>query len=254
MSTNEPTNGRTASEQRSRWSRRRVLGTSATLVGGGLAGCTGSGNSKLEDQLETVRDATEPYTDPRAALRDGFRAGGPYVPGMGWHFQHPERGKEAVENGFDIEKPNLLTYVQGEDGLQLGAVEWGGPVGAVPENPDLFADDGSETWHVHEAATHVFALPDDERTNPANVAFDEWVTNDHWAEFRPPDPDLSAGDTVSLNWGSLQAKQGERTERVVDVAATHPDLNTLHAWIHTENPEGVFHPANPEYGNGHDHE
>lgn len=25
-------------------------------------------------------------------------------------------------------------------------------------------------------------------------------------------------------------------------------LWTLHAWVHEENPEGVFHPTNPEYG------
>lgn len=52
-------------------------------------------------------------------------------------------------------------------------------------------------------------------------------------------------------FGTLEAKQGDRTERVVDVVATHPDLNTLHAWVHTENPEGVFAPSNPEYGGQH---
>lgn len=31
------------------------------------------------------------------------------------------------------------------------------------------------------------------------------------------------------------------------------DLNTLHAWLHTENPEGVFHPTNPDHGSGHSH-
>lgn len=31
------------------------------------------------------------------------------------------------------------------------------------------------------------------------------------------------------------------------------DLNTLHAWVHTENPEGVFHPTNPDHGSGHNH-
>lgn len=238
-----------------RLTRRRLLTSMGAAASVGLTGCIGalSGESELERQLDTVREATSQYRDPETALADGFVAGGPYVPGMGWHWQHPGRGQTAAQEGFDIEKPNLLTYLESDDGLQLGAVEWGAPVGTVPEDPDLFADDGSETWHVHPAATHVFALPDGQQTPPPEVPMDAWVTNDHWAEFRPPDGDLQAGDTVSLNWGSLEAKSGDRTERVVDVAATHPDLNTLHAWVHTENPEGVFHPVNPDYGGGHDH-
>lgn len=230
------------------------IGTASTLCLAGCASGVPGGKSELEQQLETVREATSRYQDPKQALEDGFVAGGPYVPGMGWHWQQPQWGQEAAENGFDIEKPNLITYLNTDDGLQLGAVEWGAPLEAVPENPDLFADtDSSETWHVHEAATHVFALPDDQRTAPPDISLDQWVTNHNWAEFRPPDPELEPGDTISLNWGSLEAKQGEGTERVIDVVATHPDLNTLHAWVHTENPEGVFAPVNPEYGGEHSH-
>lgn len=239
------------------YSRRVALRTSAIAATVGLAGCISSVpgmKSTLQNQLDTVRETTSKYEDPKQALEDGFQVFGPYVPGMGWHFLHPERGEEAAENGLDIEKPNLLTYVDGDDGLELGAVEWGVPVDAVPENPDLFADDdGSETWHVHEAATHVFALPDDEQTKPPDIPFAEWVTNDNWAAFRPPDSELEAGDTIALNWGTEEGKEGDRTERIVDVVATHPDLNTLHAWIHTENPEGVFHPVNPEFGGDHSH-
>lgn len=243
-------NGRTT-----QCTRRTALTTIGAGVALSLSGCTGDvlgGKSELERQLETAREATSKYQDPKQALNDGFVAGGPYVPGMGWHWQHPKRGQEAAQNGFDIEEPNLLTYLDADEGLQLGAIEWGAPVEAVSENPDLFADtDGSETWHVHDAATHVFALPDGEPTKPPTVPFDAWITNDNWAEFRPPDPELEPGDTVALNWGSLEAKTGDRTARVVDVAATHPDLNTLHAWVHTENPDGVFAPVNTEYGGQH---
>lgn len=227
----------------------RALGLAGIV---GLTGCSGpfqGGKSKLARQLDRAQSATTKYEDPMMAIEDGFKPGGPYVPEMGWHWQHPKRGQQAATEGFDLEKPNLLVYQNVDDGLQLGAVEWGAPVEAVPENPDLFADtDGSERWHVHEAATHVFALPDEQRTQPADVPFDDWVTNGNWAEFRPPDSELKPGDTIPLNWGSLEAKQGDGTERVVDVAATHPDLNTLHAWVHTENPDGVFAPMNPEYG------
>lgn len=243
-------------ERRRSVGRRATLAATASAVAAGLAGCLGDiggSDSSFQDQLDAARASTSQYADPESAMADGFEPFGPYVPGMGWHFQHPARGQAAAREGFDVEEPNLLTYVEGDEGLQLGAVEWGAPVEAVPSDPDLFDDDGAETWHVHEAATHVFALPDDTRTPPPEVPFAEWVTNDNWAEFRPPDPDLEAGATTSLNWGSHEAKSGDRTERVVDVVATHPDLNTLHAWVHVENPEGVLAPVNPRYGSEHGH-
>lgn len=239
--------------------RRTALGAIAGAALVSLAGCTASllgGDSELERQLDAARETTAKYDDPEQAMADGFVPGGPYVSGMGWHFQHPGRGREAVENGFDVEKPNLLTYVEDEGELELGAIEWGGPVDAVPENPDLFADDtgdASERWHVHEAATHVFALPDGDQTEPGDVPFAERVTNDNWSEFRPPDLDLDPGDEVALHWGALEGRGGQRTKRVADVVATHPDLNTPHAWVHTENPDGVFSPVNPEFGSEHSH-
>lgn len=57
----------------------------------------------------------------------------------------------------------------------------------------------------------------------------------------------------SVNWGAPESREGERTERGVDVVATHPGLDTLPAWMHIENPEGVFNPPNPDYGSGHSH-
>lgn len=244
------------SELVSRREAMKAIGAGSIAATTGCLGASTAEN-ELQSQLSSVEEATSQYADPKTALDEGFTVMGPYVPGMGWHFNHPERTEEIVENGFDIETPNLLTYVQTDSGLQLGSVEWGAPVEAVPENPDLFADenaDATEKWHVHEAATHVFAVPDDERTKPSDVPPKQWLTNDHWAEFRPPDGDLEPGDEVSLHWGSLEAKEGEKSERVVDLAITHPDLRTLHAWVHTENPDGVFSPMNPEFSNGgHDH-
>lgn len=207
-------------------------------------------SSALADQLETVREATADFEDPEAALESGFKPGGPYVPGMGWHFQNPEWAEQAAKDGFDLEKPPILTYVETEDGLTLGAAEYGAPVQAVPESPDLFDDedaDANEAWETHGAATHVFAKPDGERTSPDEITFEEWTTKDDWAEFSPPDGDLSAGDTVSLNWGTASGKEGDRTERVADVVNTHPDLRALHVWVHEDNPEGVFAPVNPRF-------
>lgn len=88
-----------------------------------------------------------------------------------------------------------------------------------------------------------------------DLTLTDWTKRGTWTEFRPPDRDLQRGDTVSLNWGTAHGKEGERTERVVDFVTTHPDLTTLHAWVHTENPEGVFASVNPKFtdGGGHSH-
>lgn len=248
--------------------RRGVLQTvGAAAATAAVAGCTAGSDgtstatdtptetpasSQLQAELDTARAATEQYDTPNKAIEAGYEAiMGPYVPGMGWHLNNPGIAEDIQKNGFDIEKPNILTYVAKDGELTLGSVEWGAPAKAFSEEPDLFADEdaeASESWHDHKTATHVFATPDGQRTEPSNITPEDWLTTDHWAEFRPPDENLEAGDTVSLNWGSLKAKEGETEERTVDFVVTHPTLTTLHAWVHEENPEGVFTPTNPEFG------
>ncbi|MFB6299909.1 MAG: hypothetical protein ABEH65_06560 [Halobacteriales archaeon] len=235
------------------------LGTVATISIGGCVGSIAGSQSDLQQQLDTVRKATEQYSDHTKALQDGFKIQGPFVPGMGWHFTHPQRLKDAAKNGFSLEKPPLLTY---DSEMNLGAVEWGVPTKAIDETPDLFADenaDATEKWHPHKSATHVFAVPDEKQTDPKSITSEQFTKNTHWAEFRPPNPDLTPGDTVKLHWGSLKAKQTTpKKERIIDLVQTHPDLTTLHAWVHADNPEGVFKPANPEFAqsmgsDGHSH-
>lgn len=246
--------------QRRVTTRRSVVTALGVGIIGGLAGCTGGvggGQSEFQNQIGAVRDATTKYTDHKKALQDGFAVLGPFVPGMGWHFAHPQRLQNAAKNGFSIEKPQLLTY---DAEMTLGAVEWGAPKEAVDGTPDLFADDAdaTEEWHTHAAATHVLAVPDGEQANPKNIAPEQFLTNSNWAEFRPPNPDLQPGTTVNLHWGSLEAKQTTpKEERVVDIAQTHPDLTTLHAWVHADNPDGLLNPTNSEFaqsmGSGHSH-
>jgi len=84
---------------RSQHTRRGALAVIGAASTGGLAGCTTGlfgGQSELDRQIKTVREATAQYQDPKQALADGFVAGGPYVPGMGWHWQHPERGRKVA--------------------------------------------------------------------------------------------------------------------------------------------------------------
>lgn len=260
--------------------RRRTLlrgmGTAAIVS---LAGCMGGGTSSdsnstdsdshsknsdsnsekslLQIQLERAKEATSKYEDSQKALEEGFKLGGPYVPGMGWHFMHPKRLQDAAKNGLSIEKPPMLTYVEADGELQLASIEYGLPAQAADETPDLFADETSdkatEEWHSHGAATHVFAKPDGKQNKPATITFDEWTTNDYWTEFQPPDKNLQAGDEVALNWGTAHGKEGEKETRIVDVVSHHPNLTTLHAWVHIENPGGVFKPINPDYAEGSGH-
>ena len=125
--------------------------------------------------------------------------------------------------------------------MDLVAVEWAVPDAAVEEPPSLFADSGtemSEEWYAHDSFTHVFADGNGRAGDPGDIGFDALTTNNNWSAFRPPDTDLSPGDEIALRWGveSPDADDGEEA-RVIDFAATHPRLQTLHVWIHEENPE-----------------
>lgn len=240
--------------------RRRYLAGIGSVAIAGTAGCASfSGDeASLQDQLDSVKETTAKYEDPKQAMKDGFKLGGPYVPGMGWHFSHPERLKTAAEEGLDIERPPMLTYLDNDhtDGLELAAVEYGLPAGEA-DSPDLFNDqnaEATEKWHQHEAATHVFSNGNGQRDDPKDVSYEALTKKRNWAEFRPVDQDLKAGDSVALDWGKANAKDGDdKEERVVDLVTNHPTLTTLHAWVHVENPAGTFKPVNSKHGEGHDH-
>lgn len=80
--------------------------------------------------LEAARAATEKYRGVRAAEADGYRAIGPYVPGMGFHYVNPRI------QGFDITRPPVLLYeqdVSAPEGLSLVGVAY---MLAAPAGPD----------------------------------------------------------------------------------------------------------------------
>lgn len=250
------------------------------MLGAGLVGVAGAGRAiagtaSLDEQLATVKKATEKYADPKVAMADGFKPSGPYVPGMGWHFIHNGRLKTAAAEGPTLTEPSVLTYFDLGDRLVLGAAEFGLPVpneqGYDESNqPDLFADGGTdgggspgsdggssgdgghhedghqgrgtnEAWHVHGTAQHLYAAPGDGQTDPASISPDELLTRDRWTEL-PGESGIKPGDEVTADWGLT----GEETTRVVDLAPPpHPDLLSLHAWVHVTNPKGVFAGSNP---------
>lgn len=275
------------------YSRRKLLLAAGSGLVAGLAGCSSStgGNTasqppsgsdsapatrtettttagespqsptatgKLQQQFDAVRSATSKYADVEAARRDGFVVLGPYMDGMGWHLLHQGRVAQAEAEGPTREKPALLTYVRTGDGLSLGSVEYAVPAQSLEGDPDLFADesaDATERWSTHKAATHVFATPDNTQRNLESFDLETLLTNDNWAEFQPADEMLKPGETATLDWGSTEGKSGDRNMRTVDGIITHPDLRTLHAWLHEKNPEGVFTENNPRFAEhgGHHH-
>lgn len=219
-----------------------------------------SDDASLNEQLETVKSATEDYADPEVAMDDGYELMGPFVPGMGWHFLNVANVEAAIQDGFDLERPQLLTY--GDTGaachgeLVLASVEYGIPVGAGgydDENPpDIFNDeDDSEQWHIHHAAEHVFALPaeahaDHSSESSTEVSLSDKLRTTNWVEIvpggEPGSPMFEPGTMIvaDLEGGSVL------DARAVVGSSVHPDLWTLHVWAHLDNPDGLFTPINPD--------
>ncbi|MFB6207057.1 MAG: hypothetical protein ABEJ05_11085 [Haloglomus sp.] len=261
------------------YSRRSVLAS----IGAGLVATVGAGSvtatetTTVEEQLATVREATAKYIDPKVAMREGFTPTGPYVPGQGWHFIHQKRLKRAAKNGPSLSDPPILTYFDTGNRLVLGAAEFGVPIpnpqGYDAENPPQLFDveeasgdgmggdgmsgegdsggghhggDGhgggkTPSWHVHGTAQHLYADGNGSRTNPGSITAADLLTRDRWTEI-PGESGIEPGDAVTADWGLT----GTETTRVVDLAPPpHPDLLTLHAWVHTENPRGPFAGTNP---------
>lgn len=211
-----------------RVNRRAALRAGALGIAAGLTGCSartlGAGQT-FQSQLDEVRSETERYTDPRTAMEDGFRPSGPVAPGQGWHSVNEEHVRSAAEEGLSHTNPQVVTY---DTEMKLAAVEWAVPADAVGGRLDLFADD------------------DGDPTPPGDLSFDAMTTNDNWAAVVPP-ADLGHGDEVALEWGRLDTGgPGSGDPQVVDIATT-PELQTLHAWVHRENPEGVSTALTPKW-------
>lgn len=234
-----------------RQTRRTVLKTLGAGAVGVLATGQASATTPLQEELATVREATAQYRTVEAAIEAGFQPGGPYVPGMGWHWVNPQRVQAAAQNGLSLEEPQIAVYGDTDPGsadghLVLGAVEWGIPLGAQgfteESPPDLFSDAAGveEHWHTHHAAKHVFATADDSVTDPSTLTVADMLQRGQWAEL-PPDMAVEPGDEVTADWGLT----GAESTRTVDLAPEpHPDLLTLHAWVHLRNRDHVLAETN----------
>lgn len=229
--------------------RRTVLKLTGAGILGGLSsfGSATAREEPFDVQVRSVTNATARYRDIEKALADGFEIMGPYVPDMGFHLVNFGRIKQAERAGINIRYPQGLTYNLDRD---LGAVEYIVPLDENP--PDVYNDEGEDLgtnetggWHPHHSAQHVFANGNGDEDDRSTLGITELLTNDNWAElsdespaFPPEVPDLESGDELTVNWGH-QPEDAPET-RVVDFVIEHRDWWTLHAWLHFDNPEGMF--------------
>lgn len=61
------------------------------------------------------------YQDVDRATADGYVLASPCVPGMGYHYANFEL---MEDDSVKVSEPEILVYAEGEDGLELVAVEY----------------------------------------------------------------------------------------------------------------------------------
>lgn len=111
----------------------------------------GAGSRPCEEDaarlVERVRTAIDPYRDPAAARRDGYRPLGHDFPGMGAHWVNP---RYAVQSEFDPDRPAILLYAQREGEPVLAGAAFVAILdpGAGPPGPAYLA----HAWHEHSGA------------------------------------------------------------------------------------------------------
>ena len=103
--------------------------------------------SRLVQQLDTIRAATEKFRDIDVAVRAGYRQATEEVPNMGAHFVHP---LWSLDGRFDPTRPEILLYVRGDDGEWelVGTSFVQSLLLAGFDHPEAFVGP-LDNWHVH---------------------------------------------------------------------------------------------------------
>ena len=120
--------------------------------GNGKPAITYAELQRTSELLATARKATAKYQNVRLAEADGYRAIGPYVPGMGVHYVRGE-----TPDRFSITQPPILLYERDSaapGGLRLVGLSYLliAPTGVdgqpqSPPFPNVLA-----SWHKHNSA------------------------------------------------------------------------------------------------------
>ena len=163
--------------------------------------------ARLVEQLDSVRSATERYKDVNAALADGYEQVGGEVPNMGAHFIHDDRVNDGVLN---VEEPEFVLYDQ----------------------------DRAGRWRLVGTA---FVLP--REVDPPSAA--DAAGDDHPEGFEGPLDNWHVHyQLCTLPNGGFQTLSQEACEDRDGVFA--PSYGwMIHAWVHDDNPLGVFSMWNP---------
>lgn len=133
--------------------------------------CSDPVGPDTDDQLATVRDATEAFASLDAALAAGYVDINVVMQNMGHHYLKAD----LLDGEFELERPEILVYAPDAGGtMRLVAVEYAVPLDLAVNAPAGFKGN-DDVWDRNET-------------------FQLW---------------------------------------------------TLHAWVHLENPDGVFAPFNP---------
>ena len=161
----------------------------------------------LVDQLESVRVATEKYRDKNIALADGYVQIGGVVPNMGAHFIHPGRVNDGVLN---LDEPEIVLYYPDETG------KWrlSGTAFVLPRASEL------------SLATK--AAGDDHPEGFAG-SLDNWHIHYQLCTF-------PNGQFQTLSEEACEEEQGLFVQSFGWM---------IHAWVHDDNPLGVFSIWNP---------
>lgn len=219
--------------------------------------------------LNAVRNATEEYKDISEAQADGYKLFSPFVPGMGFHYLHEsiinEDGSSALDRRLNRTKPEILVYSDKTAGNSdqfaphsegFAAVEYAIPKGDGETEPPqhavaLFNNAGADDWHVHPSTEE---LPPSVVANIATIhaechykggigVFLAEDMNGNFVLFTPP---TGAFGSWSGTVAPDQCPTMLGGNSLPELRIVHGKWWTLHAWIWVSNPEGIFHPTNPD--------
>jgi hypothetical protein len=98
-------------------------------------------------QVESVRHATARFLDEQQALNEGYVDIGVFYPNMGHHYLKPE----LLDETFELEKPELLVYVDDPcgGGRRLVAVEYAVPLALADRAPAGFVGP-DDAWSINQ--------------------------------------------------------------------------------------------------------
>ena len=163
--------------------------------------------ARLVEQLDSVRTATEKYRDVNAALADGYVQVGGVVPNMGAHFIHEERVNDGVLN---VEEPEFVLYDRDQAGQ----------------------------WRLVGTA---FVLP--REVDPLSAV--ETAGDDHPEGFEGPLDNWHVHyQLCTLPNGGFRTLSQEACEGRSGIFTVSFGW-MIHAWVHDDNPLGVFSVWNP---------